>query len=225
MELEEIVENVFHVSFSSAEDLALTFLRFQEHYESPRFRGKIFTLKEFEQWYTANSKKGKRTGKFTYCQDWAGFIVPSYILSPFYEGKFDPLSKRERNLLSLFQDKETDFYLIGTATKITGKTHSAIFRHEVAHGLFYVNPQYHRQVIKLLNQLTKKELKKLYSSLSAEGYHPATHLDETHAYLLEAPEQFAKTGVNPKKIKQLSIQLRKTFNTYCTNPEIKIDKF
>ena len=95
MKLEELIENIYHVSFPTRKEAASTFLRFQEHYESPQFRGKIFSLDEFKEWYTANSEKGKAKGKFTYYDDWGGFNIPSYILEPFYKGLFNPLSEKE----------------------------------------------------------------------------------------------------------------------------------
>ncbi|MEK7106247.1 MAG: ABC transporter ATP-binding protein, partial [Patescibacteria group bacterium] len=57
--------------------LASTFLRFQEHYESPKFRGQFFSLEEFMDWYA------EEYGNFTYYKDWTGFNIPSYILKSF----------------------------------------------------------------------------------------------------------------------------------------------
>ena len=55
---EELVKDVFHLAFPSRYLLTSTFLRFQEHYESPHFRGKIFTREEFEDWYCGNQRGG-----------------------------------------------------------------------------------------------------------------------------------------------------------------------
>jgi len=55
-------------------------LRFEEYYESPRFKGRIFTFDEYRKWYVKNSPKGKKTGRFTYYSDWSGFNIPSYAL-------------------------------------------------------------------------------------------------------------------------------------------------
>ncbi len=56
----------------------------------------------------------KRYGNFTYYEDWAGFNVPSTAMQPFYEGKFDPLSEKERQLLQLFEGTLSErFYVIG----------------------------------------------------------------------------------------------------------------
>src|SRR4051794_40450987 len=41
--LREIEPGVVHLSFTNYRDLTETFMRVQEHYESPRFRGLIFS--------------------------------------------------------------------------------------------------------------------------------------------------------------------------------------
>src|SRR3990167_8171616 len=112
IKLEEIIKNIFHLNVDTQEELTTTFLRFQEHYESPEFKGKIFTLEEFKKWYILNSPNGKKTGRFTYYEDWAGFNIPSEVLEPFYEGKFNPLADYEQKFLDLFKEKrDGKFYV------------------------------------------------------------------------------------------------------------------
>lgn len=77
MNCKEILPHIFHVNFSSQEELASTFLRFQEHFESPSFKGKIFSLDDYKRWYIKHSPNGQKTGEFTYYSDWSGFNIPS----------------------------------------------------------------------------------------------------------------------------------------------------
>src|SRR3989338_320286 len=115
MLLEEIARGVLHVNFGTQRELASTFVRFQEFFESPHFRGRVFSMEEFVGWYVANSDNGKATGRFTYFEEFLGFNVPSFALQPFLEGKFDPLSSPEQDLLgSISAKKGEPFYLIGT---------------------------------------------------------------------------------------------------------------
>ncbi len=183
MELKAIIGNIFHLMFPNNYELASTFLRFQEHYESPEFRGRIFTRDEYKAWYTTNSQNGKKTGEFTYYEDWGGFNVPSHIFEPFYEKKFDPLIAKERALLDLFEDKRgTKFYVIGTTKDVKTVT----LEHEIAHGLFYTEPEYREEVIETLGTLNPNTRQRIESWLSAsEGYHPSVIQDEVHAYLLD----------------------------------------
>jgi len=105
IEHQTLTDRIHLLIFPTQRDVTLTLLRFQEHYESPKFRGKIFSLEEFKRWYVANSPNGIKTGEFTYYTDWNGFNIPSYVLQPFRDGKFNPLSEQERKFLDIFKDE------------------------------------------------------------------------------------------------------------------------
>lgn len=64
---------VLHVTVKDSWDLAMTFLRMQEWYESPKFHHKHFTLEAYMRWY----QKAYGKGTFSYPKDWTGFNVPS----------------------------------------------------------------------------------------------------------------------------------------------------
>src|SRR6185503_8648159 len=103
----KIADGVFLVRFDTQYGLASTFLRIQEHYESSRFRNRVFSLEQFMDWYA------DQFGAFTYYEDWSGFNVPSTALEPFYAGEFDPLLRKEQELLRLFEKERRPFYVIG----------------------------------------------------------------------------------------------------------------
>jgi len=170
----EILRNVFLLIFESQYELAATFLRFQEYYESPKFKGKAFSLEEYMDWYA------KENGNFTYYQDWSGFNVPSSALTPFHAGRFKPLSKKEQKLLKLFPKSRQRFYLIGLQAS-DGVPTSETFQHELAHALFFIDPKYKRTVLELLE---KQNTTRTERELIAAGYHPSVALDEIQAYLI-----------------------------------------
>ena len=163
------MKKIFLLRFKTRREQNSTFLRFQEHYESPLFRGKIFTLAEYRKWYT------KWKGKFSYYSDWSGFNIPSYVLKPFYDGKFNPLSEKEKKLLKLFEKKKGDFYIIG----VFGNLRTSALKHEVAHGLFYTNKEYRKKVLRVLR---KCDLKKMKKRLKVKGYDDSVLEDEINAY-------------------------------------------
>ncbi|MFC1774812.1 ABC transporter ATP-binding protein [Nanoarchaeota archaeon] len=176
MELKTITKKIFLLIFENQYEITSTFLRFQEHYESPEFRGKIFTLEEYKEWYSTIK------GSFTYYTDWHGFNIPSHILKPFYEGKFDPLSEKEKKLLGLFKDKKGKFYIIGIHK---GVPVSSLLNHEIAHGLFYTDEKYKDSVLEILSKYDIGDIKeKLRKS---GGYHEDVLDDEVHAYSLDNP--------------------------------------
>jgi hypothetical protein len=154
--------------FPTKEEMCKTMLRFAEHYESPEFRGKIFTLDEFKAWYS----KG---GEFTYYTDWGGYNIPSYAFKPFKEGSFKNLTEDEKSVLAVLPNSE--FYLIAT-----DETDYAL-RHEMAHAFYYLNPDYAIQVREILKDLPKINL--VMKALEEKGYHPSVLLDEVHAYLID----------------------------------------
>ena len=103
----KVADGIYLLRFKTQYELTSTFLRVQEHYELPQFHGRIFTLEQYMDWYVAEN------GAFTYFQDWSGFNVPSTAFQPFYEGKFDPLTRKEKRLLGLFRNLQGRFYVIG----------------------------------------------------------------------------------------------------------------
>lgn len=212
MELEEILKNVFHVKFPNQQELASTFLRFAEYYQNPFFKGNIFTLDEFREWYIKNSVNGRKTGKFTYYSDWDGFSIPSSVLETFYKGKFNPLSDRERKLLEVFKDKRgSNFYVIGTFGNISQATK----KHEIAHGLFNTNSEYKFGVLKIIRELPSKDRKMLDRFLSSYygGYHPDFWEEEGTCYLLDR-RCLGRNGVSSIGLKIASDKIKKIFNKY-----------
>lgn len=200
--------------FETRKDLASTFLRFQEYYESPKFMGKIFSLAEFKKWYVRNSLDGIKTGKFTYYKDWNGFNVPSYVLRPFYSGKFDPLSEKEKKILNIFKNQKDPFYVIGVHTH--SKRSKYTLKHEIAHGLFYTDKDYKK---KILSTLSKFNLSSIKNELRSNGgYHEKVLNDECQAYSI-ASDTKLKTPIP----KILSRKLRIIYKKHIKLKEVRIN--
>ena len=187
--------DIFVVRFATQYALASTFLRIQEHYESSHFRSRVFSLEEFMDWYAA------KFGAFTYLQDWSGFNVPSTALKPFYEGKFDPLSRKEQALLRMFKRERGPFYIIGLSRK-------ADLTHELAHALFFTRPAYRKAV---LSELGKWDTSAIARHLAKLGYHKAVLTDEVHAYLVSAGDA---AGMSVTRFAVLRRALRQLFRAH-----------
>ncbi len=215
MIIQELLERIVHVQFPTQKELGMTFLRFQEHYESPKFKGRVFTLEEYQRWYLEESNTGRETGKFSYYEDWAGFNVPSTILKPFYEGRFDPLSVQEDRLLAALESRHRqriDFYLIGTSEESDDDT----LKHEIAHGLFYIHPEYRARVKRLIKRIPKRETEFFRRVLTnqAGGYHPDVFEDEVQAYLIAELDYLKGGGMRLKTIKEVLKELHANFNQF-----------
>lgn len=175
-------QGVFHVQFPNSPgllgdvDMAFHFLRYQEHYESPGFKGTVFTWAAYVVWYK------KVRGEFSYPWDWGGYNFPGSILTPFRQGAFDPLTSREQALLAALKDVGPQDYVIGT---YEGDTEG--LAHELAHAFWFLDGDYQREVRGILKggdyALQEKAL------AAGEGYDPQVFLDEIQACAVDgAPE-------------------------------------
>lgn len=216
--IHEILPNIFHLHFQTKGELTRTFIRFQEHYESPKFRNKIFSLKEYKKWYSKTSEKGIKTGKFTYFSDWSGFNIPSKTLNAFYEGKFNPLLKREKEFLEYFKDKSHSFYVIGTFES----KRTITLQHEIGHALYYLNPEYHTKINIVLESMPK-EIKDTFNTYlgGSGGYHESVFDDERHAYLISNgfDKEFIEEDLNLslKDVSNYTTKIHSIFNEYVSD--------
>lgn len=193
-----LANGIFLLRFETQYALASTFLRFQEHYESSRFRNRVFTLEQFMDWYA------KQFGAFTYYEDWAGFNIPSTALAAFSGGEFDPLLRKEQQLLALFRNERRPFYIIGIAAE-------ADLTHELAHALYFTRPAYKQAVRSAMRGYDTSAFAK---RLAAMGYHRSVLADEVHAYLVSAP---TTRGLIPRRLLPLRKQLSAIYQRHAAD--------
>jgi len=201
----KLAEKIHLLTFENQKDITSTFLRFQEYYESPNFRGKIFSLDEYRQWYVKTSPNGIRTGEFTYYSDWNGFNIPSYVLKPFYDGKFNPLSEAEEKLLEIFKNEDGVFYIIGIHKE--NKKIDQLLTHETAHGFFHTNDDYRNNVKQIISKYDTGSIREELRTKA--GYHEEVLEDEVHAYSIDSASRLS-TPINEK----LSTELRELYEKY-----------
>ena len=184
--------------------LAATFMRFQEYYESPRFKGQIFSIEEYMDWYA------EERGNFTYFQDWGGFNIPSWVLQPFYKGKFDPLTEKKA-FLELFRGLIGDFYIIGATWDTKKREFENTVKHEFVHGLFFTEAEYRQKVVE---ELKKHNTSRIEHSLSKIGYAPSVYYDEMNAYLLTGAKSLEREGAPRSKITKLTAVVKRVFEEH-----------
>jgi hypothetical protein len=192
-----VAKGIYLLRFKTQYELTATFLRVQEYYESPRFHGRIFSLEQYMDWYAA------RHGNFTYYQDWSGFNVPSTAFQPFYEGKFDPLSEKEKQLLRLFKELRERFYVIG----IYDADAKGSLTHELAHALFFIDASYRQAVLKSMRGYNTATLAR---QIAEAGYAKHVIPDEIQAYIV-APS--GRLGSAPE-LRPLRQELRALFRRH-----------
>ena len=181
--VEVIYGTIFHFIFNNRTDLGMAFIRFQEHYDSPKFKNKCFTLDEFKAWYMKENK----TKAFTYYTDWAGYNFPDTALNVFQQGRFKEITEAEKSILKRFSQVKGRFYVIGSKSG-----DDETFRHEMAHAFYYLEPEYRKKAEFIVNSHDTKAIKKW---LKGQGYDDDVIIDEIQAH-----------SVKPSDIQQLNAQ-------------------
>lgn len=206
-EAHEIRPEVVHLKFDEQEKMAKTMMRFQEHFESPEYKGKFFGRMEYKKWY-----KKKNDGKFDYYEYWDGFNFPGHILEPFYQGKFPNLTSDERALLKFFEAyRGKKFYVIATAEA----GDPATLKHEIAHAMYYLNPSYKLEIEEAFNGVDREMVKKFLFDKMGD-YHPDVLNDESHAWLMNNLVDMQEMGFKSVEWKNFADKLNEIFMKYDT---------
>lgn len=182
--------NSVWISADSQGELGNTFIRFQEHYESPKFKGQIFTVGQVRSWYSSTY------GANTYEKDWSGYNFPSTVLKPFRDGLFDPLTNEEQEFIKLFQYRHDSFYIIGAQTE-------DVLRHELSHALYGYSVKYRISIDQLIKKY-QKDLKLTIKYILDKGYDKAVINDELQAYITDNDDEFIQKNTPKNIIEQIN---------------------
>lgn len=171
--LEEILPKIYLLIADDATELAQLFMRCQEFYENPTWKGKNFTIQEFTDWYI------EEYGEMSYSTDWVGFNIPVQEIRNCY--KNCPDWNKWDDIMTdwvFFRNLPVDGYLIGVSTK-----HISAIDHEIAHGLYTTNQEYRDEMIKLTASSDQELINKVRADITLQMYHPSVVDDELQAYL------------------------------------------
>jgi hypothetical protein len=216
--LKKIYPNIFLVGMENSYDLALTFCRVQEFYESPykEIRGKSFTMMELQRIYSIRREEGC----FTYPNDWCGFNIPGNVIDKLYQyGRITDINEYD-NVFWDILDKignqieiDEKYYLIGSdpLSKTT-------INHEVAHAFYYLYPSYRKVANTIVSKIPIPLFNKFKKHLLDLGYNDKVIKDEVQAYLSADLENLTEENVTSHKqnkfINKLSVELKDLNNKY-----------
>jgi hypothetical protein len=182
MKSEKLGENIVLLTFEKQKELALTFFRVQEFYESknPALKNKYFTPFEF-----LNTLMNEN-GEIDYFSVWDGFNVPGNVFKKwFYSVPVNQLSDYESSMFKTIcelVDFTKDFYLIGCLEQAKD-----VLAHEISHALYYTNEDFKIEVTEILKDFQieqKQEFDLLQETLFNEFEYDYNVLyDETVAWL------------------------------------------
>jgi len=200
MTLREISPNVFLFKYDTQYDLCMSFVRMQEFYESPHFKGRYFTLETFMDWWAKDQSDIK--GSFDYPARWNGFNIPGEVVSNWlFECDEDILRPKELKILRKiakrfkikldnYTDASTfheclkyglkDIYIIGVHKESSYSKED--INHELAHAFYTLYPKYRKKCQKLISKVDKDIVKYAMDSLIKKGYDTDFLDDEFQAY-------------------------------------------
>lgn len=223
IELFEMYPRIYAVVIKDDRLRARVFMRYQEFYESDSdsFRGKGFKWYDFVK----NYKEKTKNDYFSYHEDWAGYNIPCDSIESCI-AKIPDINFYDLIMFSIVDTVRDivggdSYYLIGI-DQSTGEDPSLIF-HEMAHGLWFVNPTYKLRQTKNIDNLDPTFRERLAKKISGMGYGENVINDEIQAYL--------STGIIPdmarlKDVKKAQIPFKETFDKYVSRikpKQIKID--
>jgi hypothetical protein len=176
---------IFEITSDKKSDVARIVVRLQVHYDHKDFKDKTFSLDEFKKHYSGDKE-------FTYYYDWNGFNFPDYTVRNFLAGKFNPLFPEEKWLMDNIKanvDTSKPYYIIGYSNG-----DEPTINHERAHALYYLSPEYKKDVDAIIDSIPKPELGTLNEFLKARNYHSSVYKDEMQAYLMADKDYLIKYG-------------------------------
>jgi hypothetical protein len=219
VDVDEIVEGVYLCSIKNRYDLAMTFCRVQEFYESPfkEIRGKKFHMMYFMELYS----KRRGDGAFTYASDWVGFNVPGNIVQKMFELGIDDVTEYDEIIKKIHERAGSSrYYLIGSS----GKDKKTI-NHELCHALYYLHEDYKHAADKITKKISSGAYKKLCKFLLELGYTKQVLADEIQAYLSTDCIMFDEIKFTKKEslnVLEAETELKMFFKQYKKKNKIKI---
>lgn len=196
--LYKMADRIYAVVISDMQLRAMTFLRFQEFYESgsEEFQGKKFKWDRYIQWYKSSEGPMGEREAFTYGSDWSGFNLPSEAIEKCLEDIDDP-NKYDDIMISIVneirKEEKNSFYLIAVDKM---DIESGLLDHEMAHGFYYTDSRYKSTMIDLINLLPAGPRKNISDIIIDYGYSELVLNDEIQAYM--------STGLASKMDKDLN---------------------
>jgi len=203
IELFEMYPSIFALVIKNDRLRARVFMRYQEFYESDSdtFRGKGFKWSDFVKFYKKKTKKDY----FSYHEDWAGYNIPCNSIEScaalipdmnFYDLIMFSVVDTIRNKVG-----GENFYLIGI-DQSNGEDPSLIF-HEMAHGLWFANPNYKKEMLSLINEMEPNIKDNIHRKIKEAGYGDNVYDDELQAYLSTGVDDSMKRikGIKPEIFK------------------------
>jgi len=217
---EIVVDNCLLIKFNKQKDLTMSFFRVEEYYESanPKLHQQAFTLETFIE------EQMKSDGELDYFNYWTGFNVPGYIIEEWSNKINAEYYFREKQLIDIIRDRldvSRKYYVIGALENDTNT-----IDHEIAHALYYMNPEYNKEMGELISEFQSnytEDYNIMCSVLTnTRQYGNNVLFDEIQAYMAtETKKELVKEfRMDYSKCKSIIKKFQKVLQKYNTYKHI-----
>ena len=186
MKLERLSDRILFVRFKNEEEMVKTIIRIAEYYENmKKFDTDQPTFSQFIRWYKANKEPKTPYASYFYGINLTGneikYFVRAYPKSKqlVKEREFIDAVKMGLGLRSL---KETHKYSI---IMCPASKRSSVFKHELAHAIYYMNTVYRDKVDDMISKINKHDLDKMREYLLTQEYNKSILDQEINSRLVE----------------------------------------
>lgn len=214
--VKQIRPRVFHLEFDSWRELSMTFVRYQEFYESKydNIRDSRFTLVQQMGAYCREYLKCNDS-TWSWTSDWSGFNIPAETIKQVHDLGIPDPNHYDSLMLGIYgmimcETFNMNAYIIGTyIDKKNKKLEASMLRHEMTHAMYYINNDYRNKVVDALSAIDEKLRQDLIKALSDQNYPPKTALDEINAYLTTGTMGYFTKIKDQNGLRKLTKQLKK----------------
>jgi hypothetical protein len=167
--------------------------------------------------YMRHYKTEWKKDVFTYPEDWSGYNIPSNIIHQAHhifckDTEYDSIMNDiywycANDSMEKNDGRQTDWYLIGASSKDLNT-----MDHEIAHGMYYTNKEYKKEVVKLINNIKPTHYEKLKKKLIKMGYVGDKKIidDEINAFMSTG----LYNGLDTKELKKYEKEFTKNFKKF-----------
>lgn len=212
-----IGKKIFLYEIDTMKELSLMFFRLSAFFEVAPFIGRKFGI---DEWIESNLDEDGNFIKYedgtNYFGYWDGFNLPNPVIRNFHKLFRCELTQREQDIVNQARQMPRDGYIIGWAKNGFATTRD----HEIAHALYYTEPEYKAQMHALVESLTPELRQQFIDGLNVMGYTTTYHEyvnDEIHAYLVGYdPTEYQESyfpEINIQEVEPYTQQARAIFDT------------
>lgn len=172
---------LIHFEFNTQKEMNQHFKRFSEYIECPDLKGTLFSKKDIDEYY--------KKEKCDYDATVLGHNIPGNKLKQFMKDYKKIETEEELFIIDKLKKYTNMDNLYIIATYKTNNNNCDALDHEIAHGMFYLIPEYKKKILGEMYKAKKtygiNYFNNIEEILVHKGYDSDVWDDEKHAFLVD----------------------------------------